>query len=216
MNVSKKKHRGPGRTTRQDWIRIALDTLVSDGVEQVKVLVLAEKIDCARSSFYWYFKNRADLLDSLLEHWQATNTRAILDGANQPAQTINAALGHLLASWVGPGRFDTRLDFAVRDWARRDGSVRRALDQSDAARIEAICEMFLRYGYASSEADVRARIVYFTQIGYDVLDQQESWQKRTLRVRDYLYCHTGVAPTDAEVDALVKRLSDDLANVHSA
>ncbi|MEO0751745.1 MAG: hypothetical protein AAFY25_08070 [Pseudomonadota bacterium] len=40
MGDSKKKGRGPGRTTRDDWIRVALDTLISDGEEQVKVLVL--------------------------------------------------------------------------------------------------------------------------------------------------------------------------------
>ncbi len=211
MGNVQKKGRGPGRTTREDWVQVALDTLIADGVEQVKVLVLADKLDCARSSFYWYFRDRADLLDSLLDHWQATNTRAIVDGAGHPAETINSALGHLLGSWVGPGKFDTRLDFAVRDWARRSGSVRRALDISDATRIEAIFEMFLRFGYQRSEADVRARIVYFTQIGYDALDQRESWERRIERVRDYLYCHTGVAPTDAEVDALANRLRADLA-----
>ncbi|MEO0751746.1 MAG: hypothetical protein AAFY25_08075 [Pseudomonadota bacterium] len=140
-----------------------------------------------------------------------TNTRAIVDGAGHPAATINEALGHLLAGWVGPGKFDTRLDFAVRDWARRSGPVRRALDLGDAARIEAIFEMFLRHGYARSEADVRARIVYFTQIGYDALDQRESWERRIERVRDYLFCHTGVAPSEAEVGGLVQRLRADLA-----
>lgn len=211
MTTAKKKGRGPGRTTREDWIQIALETLIADGIERVKVLVLADKLGCARSSFYWYFQDRADLLGSLLEHWEMTNTRAILDGAGQEAATINAALGHLLASWVGPGKFDTRLDFAVRDWARRSAHVRRALDLSDAARIGAIFEMFLRHGYARSEADVRARIVYFTQIGYDALDQRESWERRIERVRDYLYCHTGVAPSDAEVAALARRLRADLA-----
>lgn len=208
----KKKGRGPGRTTREDWIQVALDTLISDGEEKVKVLVLAERLGCARSSFYWYFQDRSDLLDSLLDHWQKTNTHAILEGAGHPAATINEALGRLLASWVGPGKFDTRLDFAVRDWARRSGSVRRALDLSDAARIDAIFEMFLRHGYRKAEADVRARIVYFTQIGYDALDQRESWERRIERVRDYLYCHTGVAPTNSEVEALADRLRTDLAD----
>lgn len=210
--MAKKKEtrgRGPGRTTREDWMQIALDTLISDGVEAVKVLALAEKLECARSSFYWYFKNRSDLLDSLLDHWQSSNTNALVRAANQSADSINFALGHLFACWVNDGKFDTRLDFAVRDWARRSGTVRRAVDISDASRISAIASMFERYNYPQSEADVRARIVYFTQIGYDALDQRESTEMRTARSRDYLFCMTGQEPSAAEVSALAERVRGD-------
>lgn len=202
---TKTRSRGPGRTSREDWINIALDTLISEGVENVKVLVLAEKLDCARSSFYWFFRNRDDLLDSLLEHWQATNTRAVVEAARQPSDSVNLALGALYASWLGTGDFDTRLDFAIRDWARRSGTVRRAVDLSDADRIAAIAAMFMRFGYVAPEADVRARIVYFTQIGYDALDQRESWEARLGRIREYLLCMTGQVPGGDELEA-VRRL----------
>lgn len=208
-NADKSHGRGPGRTTREDWVRIALDTLISEGVENVKVLVLAEKLDCARSSFYWYFKNRAELLDSLLDHWQSTNTRALVQAASQPADSINYALGQLFASWIGAGSFDTRLDFAVRDWARRSGTVRRAVDISDTARIDAITGMFSRFGFASDEAAIRARIIYYTQIGYDALDQRETWEDRIERGYNYLFCMTGQTPTKAEVAALTKRVREN-------
>jgi len=200
---SQSRGRGPGRTTREDWLQSALDTLISEGVDSVKVLTLAEKLDCARSSFYWYFKNRSELLDALLDHWQNTNTKAVIDACNQPASTINAALGNLYASWTAGGEFDTQLDFAIRDWTRRSGTVRRALDISDTARIEAIAAMFVRFGFEENEADVRGRIVYFTQIGYATLDQRESWETRIARSRDYLYCMTGQRPTDDEARAII-------------
>ncbi|MDB9707252.1 TetR/AcrR family transcriptional regulator [Planktotalea frisia] len=202
LNEDKPRVRGPGRTSREDWIQIALDTLISEGVGSVKVLVLAQKLDCARSSFYWYFKNRTDLLDSLLDHWQMTNTRALVSSANKPASSVNVALTNVFSSWVSGGEFDTQLDFAIREWARRSGTVRRAVDISDAARIDALAGMFLRFNFANGEAEVRARIVYFTQIGYDALDQQENADIRRSRARDTLFCMTGKLPTDAEVDAL--------------
>jgi AcrR family transcriptional regulator len=204
--ADKHKGRGPGRTARKDWVNIALDTLISEGVENVKVLVLAEKLGCARSSFYWYFKNRAELLDSLLDHWQSTNTRALVQAASQPADSINFALGQLFSSWVGAGSFDTRLDFAVRDWARRSGTVRRAVDISDTARIDAIAGMFARFGYETAEGDVRARIIYFTQIGYDALDQRETWEDRMGRSNSYLFCMTGQVPTEQEVNSLAEQV----------
>jgi len=200
--TSKPHGRGPGRTTRDDWIRVALDILISDGVDSVKVLTLADNLGCARSSFYWYFKNRADLLDSLLDRWQSTNTRALVGSSCKPADTINFALVNVYTSWVGEKEFDTQLDFAIRDWARRSGSVRRALDISDATRIDALSGMFERFDYPKLEAEVRARILYFTQIGYDALDQQESWETRVKRGREYLFCMTGKRPTEAEIAAL--------------
>lgn len=203
-NTSKKnpKGRGPQRHTKEDWIQTALDTLISEGVENVKVLLLSAKLETARSSFYWYFENREDLLDNLLEHWRATNTKALVDGAKQPADTITQAVVNVFSSWVGKGQFNTRLDFAVRDWARRSGSVRRVLDDSDAERLDALTEMFARFDFEPSEAEVRARILYYTQIGYEALDQREDWETRISRAWDYLFCITGQKPTDADVEKL--------------
>lgn len=200
----KKRGRGKQRHTRDDWIQIALDTLISEGVENVKVLALSTKLDTARSSFYWYFDSRADLLDSLLEHWRHKNTKAIVDSSQEEAKTITGAIANVYASWVVTGQFNTRLDFAIRDWARRSGSVRRVLDESDTERLDALAEMFGRFGYPHSEAEVRARILYYTQIGYEALDPRERWETRMSRLRDYLFCLSGEHPTDDDI----KRITD--------
>ena len=184
-------------------MKVALDTLISDGVDSVKVSVLSAKLNCARSSFYWYFGNRTELLNALLDHWQQTNTQAIVDKANKPAETINFALTNVFSCWVEQGRFNTQLDFAVRECARRDGSVRRAVDISDDARLSALSGMFQRYGYQLSEAETRAKIVYFTQIGYEALDTRQSNLDRAKSGRDYLLCLTGIAPSDEEIRNIV-------------
>lgn len=202
QHPDKPQTRGPGRTSREDWIDTALDTLISDGIDSVKVLTLAQKLDCARSSFYWYFKNRSDLLDSLLVQWQSTNTDALIASATKPAPSIHSAIVNVYNTWISGHEFDTPLDFAIRDWARRSGKVRHALDRADTARLIALATMFERYSYAPEEADIRARIFYFTQIGYETLDHQETRSTRLERGRGYLYCMTGVRPSEAEVNAL--------------
>lgn len=194
-----RKTRGPGRTTRDDWLRAALALLVAEGVEAVKVLALAERLDCARSSFYWFFKDRGALLDALLDHWDATNTAALVAATRLPAATITEALARLYAGWEAEGGFDTALDFAIRGWARRDDGVRARLADSDEARIAALAAMFARHGFPPGEADVRGRIVYFTQLGYALLDPHESWELRISRGRDYLACLTGRTPSAEEL-----------------
>ncbi|MCB1388455.1 MAG: TetR family transcriptional regulator [Rhodobacteraceae bacterium] len=196
---ARRRTRGPGRTTRDDWIRAALALLVSGGVESVKILPLAESLDCARSSFYWFFDDRAALLYTLLDHWERTNTAALVAASRLPSTTITGALARVYASWEAEGGFDTALDFAVRGWARHDDAVCARLAAGDEARIAALADMFERHGFDPGEADVRGRIVYFTQIGYAAVDQHEAIETRIARGRDYLACLTGRQPGDADL-----------------
>lgn len=191
----------PGNTkvTRADWLRVALDLLVSDGVQSVKVQTIGARLDVSRSSFYWYFKSRQDLLDQLLAEWERSNTGVMIRHSTLPAGTITQAINNFFRCVVDPNGFNHALDFAVREWARRDGKVRRVIDRSDTARQQAIAAMFERHGYDAAEADIRARVLYYQQIGYYALELSETVEERLSRVAGYLYCFTGVKPSEAEV-----------------
>ena len=183
-----------GRTTQEDWLTLALDILVSDGVENVKVLTLAQRLDVSRSSFYWFFKSRQDLLDRLLDRWRQTNTAAIVERAGRPADNIVQAVLNVFECWVDDRLFDPKLDFAIREWSRRSGPVRHVVDQADDARIEALKQMYSRHGYATDDAFVRARVLYFMQIGYYSLELREPMETRMAYVEAYLRSFTGQEP----------------------
>jgi len=182
---------GNVKVTREDWLKVALDVLISDGVEQVKVLPLGERLCVSRSSFYWYFKSRQDLLDALLDYWEATNTAALVSEAEAPAKTITQACCNVFRCAINPALFNVELDFAVRDWARRSGKVRRILDRSDETRLAALTRMFERFDYEPTEAMTRARVLYFMQLGYNSADLGETMEYRLSMVPSYLYCFTG-------------------------
>ncbi|WP_299891163.1 TetR/AcrR family transcriptional regulator [uncultured Ruegeria sp.] len=188
------------KVTRDDWLNVAMDVLISDGVDQIKVLNLAERMAVSRSSFYWYFKSRQELLDALLARWQATNTAALIAQAKAPAETITAAVCNVHRCVVNTELFDTALDFAIRDWARKSGKVRRIQDQSDAKRLKALHAMFARHGYSEIEAETRARVLYYMQIGYDLAQLNEPMATRLSMVPHYLYVFTGVEPQPEEVE----------------
>jgi AcrR family transcriptional regulator len=186
--------------SRQDWLNAARDTLVSAGVGEVKILSLSGRLDVARSSFYWYFQSRADLLKALLEEWEVRNTRCILDKCDLPARGIAQAVCHFFDCFIDPDLFDQGLDFAVREWARRDVQVRAKIDAADAARLGAVTAMFERHGFNPAEADARARILYFMQLGYHALDVREPMNLRMSRIEGYLLGFTG-AQADPETIA---------------
>lgn len=192
---------GNVKVTRQDWLNLALAVLVSDGVDQVKVMPLADRMGVSRSSFYWYFKSRKQLLDALLDHWEATNTAALIAQAEAPAETVTAAVLNVYRCVINPRLFDTALDFAVRDWARRSETVRRKFDQSDRRRLQALSAMFTRFGSAPVEAETRARALYYMQIGYELAQLGESTEFRLARVPYYLRIFTGQTARAGEVEA---------------
>lgn len=184
---------------REDWLGLAERVLIEEGVAQIKILGLARRLEVSRSSFYWYFESRDDLLAQLLDRWEGRNTAAILERAGKPAPTIFAAILNIFECWVDPALFDPQLDFAVREWARRSETVRARLDRADEARVDALRDMFARHGYTPTDAFIRARVVYFMQIGYYALVESEPLEDRLSYTRAYLEAFTGRAPSEAEI-----------------
>jgi AcrR family transcriptional regulator len=192
------------KVTRDDWLNVAMDLLVSDGVGEVKVSAIGDRLGVSRSSFYWYFKSHQDLLDALLDRWRESNTAALVASSKEKAETVTEAVCNVFRCFINPDRFNNPLDFAVRDWARRSGKVRKALDRSDRMRLEALEAMYLRFGYTGADALSRGRILYFMQIGYNVADLDESLEDRLKLLPDYIRGFTGIEAKPEEIEAFAK------------
>ena len=182
---------GHVKVTRDDWLNAARDVLVTEGVAQVKILPLGTRLGVSRSSFYWYFKNREDLLSALLAEWEDRNTARLVAQCTAPSANITEALCNFFRCFVDASQFDTGLDFAVREWARRDKALRARVDEADQARLRAVARMYERHGYTASDADTRARILYYMQLGYHALEVQEPMALRMSRVERYIEGFTG-------------------------
>ena len=194
------------KVTREDWLNLARDVLVTEGVGELKILSLSGRLGVSRSSFYWYFENRADLLGALLDEWEARNTRLILSHCEKAARNITEAVCNFFRCFVDPDAFDQGLDFAVREWSRRDPSLRDRVDRADAARLAAVAAMFREHGYPAPDAEARARILYFMQLGYHALDMREPMQVRLIGIFETLQGFTGQTP-DPDVIAAFSRFA---------
>lgn len=182
---------GVGRPLQPyDWINEALKLLVKRGADAVRITLLAESLGVSRGSFYWHFKDRDALLDALLEHWRAKNTVAVIDAMNE-AQMLADGILNLFAVWLHFELFDPKLDSAIRDWGRRSRKVRRAVESADEERVSAIAALFERNGYSKKLALVRARVLYFTQVGYYAMSLEEPLVERIGNLEAYYEAFTG-------------------------
>lgn len=199
-NPEKEPLGGHTKVTRDDWLNIARDILVNDGVAEIKVLRMAELLGVSRSSFYWYFKNRKDLLNALLDEWSNRNTARLVAHCGRDAKNISAALCNFFQCFVNPAIFDTRLDFAVREWARRDPGLRERIDGADGTRIAAVVAMYARHGFDPVDADARGRILYFMQLGYHALEATEPMAERMSRMVPYMRGFLGQEPDQQAIN----------------
>lgn len=195
------------RGSREVWLTAARDAFVDSGIDAVKIQPLASRLNLSRTSFYWFFPDRAALLDALLADWEAINTGSLTRATDDYAETISEAVLNLIGIFMDGGPFQTRLDLAVRGWAHQSDAVALRVNAADTARLDAIRAMFIRFGYPATEADVRARTVYLTQIGYIAMQVREEMAERLPRIPDYVATFTGQRATAAELARFTARHS---------
>ncbi|MEM7259058.1 MAG: TetR/AcrR family transcriptional regulator, partial [Pseudomonadota bacterium] len=105
--------------------------------------------------------------------------------------------------------FSAALEQAVRDWARLDQTVLAKVRHEDRHRIKQIQRCFIRFGYAKNEALVRARILYFAQIGYYAMHMEESMQDRLAMTEQYYASFTGRKLNTRVAKAFAARYQQD-------
>ena len=193
------------RGSQEGWLEAAYEALLESGVDSVRILPLAKKLNLSRTSFYWFFKDREELLGSLLARWREKNTGNIIKQAEAYAETLAEAMLNVFDCWLNNDLFDAKFEFAVRSWALQSGEILSAVQEADQLRLEAIKRMLVRFGHSDISADVRSRTTYLVQIGYISMQAQEDLELRMRRIPEYITIFTDQAPQQRELDRFFAR-----------
>lgn len=160
--------------TPADWINSAIELLVDQGIDAVRVDDLARRLGVTRGSFYWHFKDRDNLLKSVLQSWRNAATEQIIERFDTRHVDPQALIKDLISL---PFRGDraTRAastELAIRAWARREPMARQAVDQVDERRISYHAQVFSALGFAIAEARARAFALYAYEVAESLLSNQ--------------------------------------------
>jgi AcrR family transcriptional regulator len=193
--VNLKKARTPARAkshlSRQVWIDTARKALIEEGTAGVEINKLAKRLSSSRSSFYWFFKDRAELLEELLKSWRQTGTvlfENILRARDLSGMDKYLAVTNL---WIDEKAYQPKWDGAIRDWARISEAVRKVVHVVDQSRIAVLEKIFKEIGYTGKDAHIRARVMYYHQVGYYALGVEESRSQRRSLIPYYRRALTG-------------------------
>jgi len=193
------------RGSQEGWLEAAYDSLLESGVDSVKILPLAKKLNLSRTSFYWFFKDREELLGALLARWRDRNTGNLVKQSEAYAESLAEAMLNVFDCWLNDDLFDARFEFAVRSWALQSAEILAEVQQADQLRLEALKRMFIRFGHSETTSDVRARTTYLVQIGYISMQSREDITIRMKRIPEYIAIYTGQVPTQRELDRFFSR-----------
>jgi AcrR family transcriptional regulator len=157
------------------WVEAGLAALRDSGVDGVRVERLAQALKVTKGSFYWHFKDRAALLDAMLQAWRRRATFAVID----EVETCGGdAVQRLRQLSTVVGRIEGRLDLAVRAWAGQDAEAKAALDEIDRRRLDYLASLFRELPFSPAEARARARLVYHALIGELTIGEHVSSAER--------------------------------------
>jgi len=157
--------------TPERWVEAATEVLVDQGIDHVRVDVLARSLKVTRGSFYWHFREREDLLRAVLQAWRARATEQLTQRLERAHDDPREQLRDLISlPFRGrSARRAARIELAIRAWARRDAMARSFVDEADAARMGYIAQVFSALGFGVMEARTRAFMLYSYELAESLL-----------------------------------------------
>ena len=166
-------------TKRDVWIEAGLAEMARHGIDGVRVEVLAKNLGVTKGGFYRRFRDRAALLDGMLQNWSSGRIAAIEKQTSLDGATARERLKALIALYSE--RMNTEgmaVELAIRQWARSDEAAAAAVASVDAARLKNVAQLYRATGMAPEEADAQAFLFYCFIFGQSLLFLERGPRKR--------------------------------------
>ncbi len=169
MSDQPPKNRAP--LDRGDWIHAGIDTLAEEGIEGVRVEVLAKRCGVTKGSFYWHFKDRRDLLDAMLDEWKVGRIRDIIKQTTaEPGHELEQIYHVIDVYSASRNQKGIKIELAVRDWARKDPHAAAVVEEVDATRFERARQLFLDRGLPLETSSTRSMLIYAYVFGQSLMN----------------------------------------------
>jgi AcrR family transcriptional regulator len=144
------------RATRADWLEAALGALHKQGPKGLNIQALARQLNISKTSFYWHFKDKAELVDALLDLWLHEFTETITENVklmnSPPRQRLARAMEII-------DKFDLgNYDSSFRIWARTESRVRKAVREANRLRLEFASKAFEELGFSGKSLACRSAL----------------------------------------------------------
>ena len=149
------------------------------GYDAAHVSDIAQAANCSVGSFYRRFRDRAALLEGMLDAWRTGRIAAIEQQATLKGESARDRLKALIRLYSE--RTNTEgmaIELAIRQWARSDQTAAEAVASVDAARLKNVGQLFRATGLEADAADAKAFLFYCFIFGQSLLFLESGQRKR--------------------------------------
>lgn len=143
--------------SRESWLEHALEILSSEGIQGVRVERLARDLGITKGSFYWHFKDKADLESSLIEYWRSEYTDTVVHNPDHSLPDASQSIFNAM-KMVRVERLD-RYELALRNWADHDEEVAAMVRTVYEHREQFFKSLFRKLGFQGDELEIRIRLL---------------------------------------------------------
>jgi len=150
------------RLGRDRWIAAAYAAFQDGGIEAVKADRLAKALGVTRGSFYWHFKNVADLMHGVLHLWQDQQTETVIARNERAGGHARDRLRRLLETCA---QDDGRFEIGIRAWMAKDQRARSVVAQADERRTAYLADLLVETGLDGARASRLAPVAYASWLG---------------------------------------------------
>jgi AcrR family transcriptional regulator len=151
----------------RDWLDQGLKTLAAHGFTALKAEPLAKAMGVSRGSFYWHFSDIGAFHAAILNYWRQVAAEEII--ADLEAIAGDESPLPVLLRQAFSGKL--ALERAIRSWATVDSTARNAVQAIDRRRLDYVESLLRDAGFSRETAQARARILYWTFIGFALSDK---------------------------------------------
>jgi AcrR family transcriptional regulator len=157
------------------WLDLARETLLSKGVEAVRVEALARDLGVTKGSFYTRFRDRNDLLQQVLQDWERCRVDEVIAASRfNDADALTQLKRLILEVTLDDGR----LERAIRMWATLEDSAADAVKRVDQRRIQHLEHLFRDIGFSKPAARDRARLSFLARLGLLLTAEEMTLRER--------------------------------------
>ena len=156
------------RLTKDDWIKAAFRSLTKHGPKGIGVDKLARVLGVTKGSFYWHFKDLADLHTEMVAHWRRIATNDVLGRVEAPGRSprdVLIALFEELSTNPAEEYGGALAETAIRSWSVTNPDVAREIAAEDIARVGYVRALLRRAGLTEDLATARAAYFYAALVG---------------------------------------------------
>jgi AcrR family transcriptional regulator len=164
---------------RETWIKAGFAELARAGIDGVRIEVLAKNLGVTKGGFYRRFRDRAALLEGMLEDWREGRITAIEQQASLDGESARERLKSLIRLYSE--RMNTEgmaIELAIRQWARSDEGAANAVASVDGARLKNVGQLYRATGLDAEAADAQAFLFYCFIFGQSLLFLERGQRKR--------------------------------------